>query len=260
MRFRIFITSVIGFFVTMLSSCLDNEPYPALYPTMGTVTDLTSYTINSDSYGILVPKNPDIIKFNDADSIGQRVLINVIFDEGNEKEKVSAKEVNIYELFKVLTKKANDLRTETQEDINDFGDAPIQIIPYETGAYISEEHLNLEFYINGHDKNIPHRISLLLTDETELDDEGLLRVELRHNNYSDFGNTTFWGIASFTLSSIPEYTDPDFKGFRIIYKNSDNSYSELKVLKPSDKNSLSRGMKTSEEVGYRHSLLSCELK
>lgn len=92
---------------TILLSCIDNDNYPEMYPTLGTVTELTNYSINSDSYGLLIPKNPDIVSLYDADSIGQRVLVNINFpnsEDKNSKEE-TGKEVTIYELYKVLTKK-----------------------------------------------------------------------------------------------------------------------------------------------------------
>lgn len=260
MKIKLAIISVLGCMMTFLSSCLENDPYPVMYPTMGTITDLTSYSINSDSYGVLLPNNPNIISAKKADSIGQRVFINVTFPQEDNKEKVVSKKVNILELFKALTKDADDLRSDNTETIDKFGDAPIQIIPYETGAYISEEHLNLEFYIYGEDTNIPHRISLLLTEDTKIDDEGLLKVELRHDNFSDGKKEKFWGIASFTLSSIPECSDPNFRGFRIVYKNTDNSSAELKVIKRSDKSSIVRRMESSEEIGYRHTFFAGKLQ
>lgn len=244
----------------LLTSCINNEPYPVMYPTMGTIADLTNYSINSDSYGVLIPNNPNIISAKNADSIGQRVFININFPQEENKGKDTSKRVNIFELFKALTKKADDLRAEDAENPESFGDAPIFIIPSEAGAYISDEHLNLEFYIFGEDTSIPHRISLLLTEDTKLDDEGLLKVELRHDNFSDGSRDKFWGIASFTLASIPECSDPGFKGFRISYKSTDYSTTELKVLKSSNKRGFTRSMESSEEVSHRHAFLSGKLQ
>ncbi len=259
MTFKLAIISAISLLI-VATSCINNDPYPVTYPTMGTVTDITNYTINSDSYGIIIPKNPNIISAKDADSIGQRIFANIYFHKENEKENASAKEVDIFELFKVLTKNANDLRVDKSEDINNFGDNTIQIIPPETGSYISEEHLNLEFYINGENTKIPHRISLVLTEDTKLDDEGLLNVELKHNSYNDGESERFWGIASFTLSSIPECSDPKFTGFKISYKSFYNIKKELTILKPSNKKCTVRRMESSEEIDHRHALLSCELQ
>lgn len=242
---------------TVATSCIDNDNYPELYPTMGTVTNLTSYSINSDSYGTLIPKNPDIISMYDADSIGQRILVNINFPDSENKSsnEKSGKEVTIYELYKVLTKKADDLRLPEADANVDFGNDAIEI----TSATISEEHLNIEFNIYGKNETIPHRISLLLTEDSQIDDEGLLEVELRHNNNNDNGNTVYWGIASFTLSSIPECSDENFKGFKIIY-NSKNNSGLLKVWKQSVNTKAAGSIKATKEIGYWHSSLACQLQ
>jgi hypothetical protein len=241
-----------------MSSCLDNEKYPELHSTMGTITDIETPSIESDSYGKLLPQNPDVIKMYDADSIGQRVLVSLSFPNAEEKNKEdSGKEVTIYDFYKVLTKKANDTRNQDSEPIENFGEDIINI----TSAYISKEHLNIEFNINGNNETIPHRISLLLTEETKIDDEGLVYVELRHNKNSDYGNKLYWGVVSYTLSSIPEYNDTDFKGFRISYMSSDNTKSEITVKKQeSNQDSAVRSMKSTQEIGYRHSLFAGQLQ
>lgn len=96
--------SIIG---TILQSCINNENYPELYPTMGTVNNLSDYSINSDLYGDVIPKNPDIIRSYEADSIGQRILVNINFPNAEDKDsKVNiSKEVTIYDLYKVLSKR-----------------------------------------------------------------------------------------------------------------------------------------------------------
>ena len=245
---------------TSLTSCLDNETYPTIYPTMGTVVNTDDMSIDSDSYGLLIPKNPSVVSASDADSIGQRVLVNINFpDEENAREtsSTSGKEVTIFDLYKVLTKAANDLRLPHTEPEENFGNNNIQI----TSTSISKEHLNIQFNIEGQDETIPHRISLLLTENTKINDEGLLEVELRHNNNSDYGQRLYWGVVSYTLSSIPEYSKPECKGFRIIYNSGANTKAEWDVIKPSsDQDSAVRAMKTSQEISNGHSLLSSQLQ
>lgn len=260
MKLKHKIISIIGFcsLGIYMSSCLENEKYPELHSTMGTITNIETHTIESDSYGKLIPTNPNIIKMYDADSIGQRVLLSISFPTEEETSKeYSGKEVTIYDLYKVLTKKADDTRNPECEPIENFGEDVINI----TSAYISEEHLNIEFNINGNNETIPHRISLLLTEDTKIDDEGLINVELKHNSNSDYGNKLYWGVVSYTLSSIPEYNNTDFKGFRISYFSSDNTKSEITVKKlESDQTSAVRSMKSTQEIGYRHSLFAGQLQ
>ena len=248
--------SILG---TILQSCINNDNYPELYSTMGTVNNLSDYSINSDLYGDVIPKNPDIIRSFDADSVGQRILVNINFPDAEDKDsKVSTgKEVTIYDLYKVLTKKADDLRLNNDEDTESFGNDVIQI----TNVNIGNEHLNIEFNISGSNETIPHRISLLLTENTQIDDEGLLEVELRHNKNSDNGDKLYWGIASFTLSSIPEYSDANFKGFRIKYQSDTNTTSETIVrLQNSDQTRIVRSMESTQEIGNRHSLFARQLQ
>lgn len=248
--------SILG---TILQSCINNDNYPELYSTMGTVNNLSDYSINSDLYGDVIPKNPDIIRSFDADSVGQRILVNINFPDAEDKDsKVNTgKEVTIYDLYKVLTKKADDLRLNNDEDTESFGNDVIQI----TNVNIGNEHLNIEFNISGSNETIPHRISLLLTENTQIDDEGLLEVELRHNKNSDNGDKLYWGIASFTLSSIPEYSDANFKGFRIKYQSDTNTTSETIVrLQNSGQTRIVRSMESSQEIGNRHSLFARQLQ
>lgn len=248
--------SILG---TILQSCINNDNYPELYSTMGTVNNLSDYSINSDLYGDVIPKNPDIIRSFDADSVGQRILVNINFPDAEDKDsKVNTgKEVTIYDLYKVLTKKADDLRLNNDEDTESFGNDVIQI----TNVNIGNEHLNIEFNISGSNETIPHRISLLLTENTQIDDEGLLEVELRHNKNSDNGDKLYWGIASFTLSSIPEYSDANFKGFRIKYQSDTNTTSETIVrLQNSNQTRIVRSMESSQEIGNRHSLFARQLQ
>ena len=248
--------SILG---TILQSCINNDNYPELYSTMGTVNNLSDYSINSDLYGDVIPKNPDIIRSFDADSVGQRILVNINFPDAEDKDsKVNTgKEVTIYDLYKVLTKKADDLRLNNDEDTESFGNDVIQI----TNVNIGNEHLNIEFNISGSNETIPHRISLLLTENTQIDDEGLLEVELRHNKNSDNGDKLYWGIASFTLSSIPEYSYANFKGFRIKYQSDTNTTSETIVrLQNSDQTRIVRSMESTQEIGNRHSLFARQLQ
>ena len=74
-----------------------------------------------------------------------------------------------------------------------FGTAPIVI----TSSSISKEHLNIQYEIGGNDSNISHRISLLVPQNAQLDENGLLPVELRRNPESDLQINSFWGVVSF---------------------------------------------------------------
>lgn len=188
------------------------------FSTLGTVVNTEQFTIDSDTYGTLLPINTHIFTENKITILGQRVLLEILFlDENKQNNNTEAKEVEIISLYKVLTKDANIISPEeTETTINEtFGTAPILI----TSSSISKEHLNIQYEIGGNNSNISHRISLLVPQNARLDENGLLPVELRHNPGADLQIYSYWGVVSFTLSSIPQYQDSAFKGFRILYKN-----------------------------------------
>ena len=240
-----------------LSSCLDDNEPLTVYSTLGTVTSLEPVTIDTDVYGIINPSNPSIVSSQKVDSIGQRVLANLYLNA--EAQKPENNDVSIISLYKVLTKNANDTRLAGTPKPDFYGNSPIQV----TGATLSKEHFNIQFNLLGEDGSIPHRISLLLTDKTKIDDKGYLRLDLRHDSNGDNSNTIFWGIASFTLSSISEINDPACKGIKIYYNSGAYPEAYWKVEKKtskSDKSAFLRMMESSQEVSDEHSLLASQLQ
>lgn len=221
MKRRNCLQQIIGILLccTLFSSCLnDNEP-ETFFPTLGTVNaDENDITIESDSYGLLIPTNPGFITSTQTDSTGQRILAVFQYTENTTKEGKTGMQVELVRVNKVLTKKADDLRIGI-EDV--FGNSPIQI----TAASISQKHLNIQYEYYG-STNISHRISLVLNSETQLDENGLLQVEFRHNNQGDTYSERLWGIVSYTLESIPDYDESKCKGFKIIYDSGANSRAE----------------------------------
>lgn len=213
----------------MLPSCFDNDSNDMYesefgsYSTLGTITRTDKLLIESDTYGLLEPVNAFSFEDEKADSTGQRVLLDFNFIE---KDPLiypdSIQPVQAVHLYKVLTKPANDVRTngtDTLPDLSPYGNDPIQI----NTATISKHHLNIQFYVLGYYADIAHRISLLLTDKSKLGEDGMLTVELRHNAESDLQKEAFWGVVSFELSSIPECNSSQFKGFKI--KHTDFTYA-----------------------------------
>ena len=184
----------------MLPSCFDNDSNDMYesefgsYSTLGTITSTDKLLIESDTYGLLEPVNAFSFEDEKADSTGQRVLLDFNFIE---KDPLiypdSIQPVQAVHLYKVLTKPANDVRTngtDTLPDLSPYGNDPIQI----NTATISKHHLNIQFYVLGYYADIAHRISLLLTDESKLGEDGMLTVELRHNAESDLQKEAFWGV------------------------------------------------------------------
>lgn len=244
---------------SMLSSCLDDNDPIAIYPTLGTVSATDPIKLESDSYGTILPKNPSMITTQQADSVGQRVLTNLYFDSeptGSNNGELSA---SIFDCYKVLTKNANDLRLADAPEADSFGLAPIQ----PTSTSLSKEHLNIQFNIQGGIETIPHRISLLLTDETIIDSDGFVSVYLRHDPNGDIQSTTYWGIVSFTLSSIPEFTNSACKGVKIYYNSGADLNASVVIRKQaskSDELTFRRMMEASQEIANEHTLFTSQLQ
>lgn len=206
-------------------SCLDEDKVAVTYqPAVGTVDNENGRLLfDTDYYGVLEPLNATIFSNYDADKDGQRVMASIVFMDSSESQKTdNYKQIQVLDLYKILTKNADSL-AEGQEDV--YGNDPILI----SGGYISKEHLNLEFNIWRNDASIAHRISLLLTEKSALDENGMIHVELRHNAESDQQNTLAWGLVSFNLSSIPGYSDERFKGFTIEYSGQEGQTSTFTI-------------------------------
>ncbi len=240
-----------------LSSCWeDNHPLP-MYSSLGTVTSTEPILIDSDSYGNIRPTNPSIVTAEKADSIGQRVLINLYLDA--DRPSASNQDVKLIGVYKVLTKEASDLRISDSPSEDSFGNSPIQV----TGASISKEHLNIQFNTLGNDEQIPHRINLLLTKDTRIDEEGYLRLYLRHDANGDLQNTIYWGITSFPLSSIPDFSKSTCRGIKIYYNSGANPNVMWRTdtrIKESDQSAFLRMMESSQEISNEHALLTCQLQ
>lgn len=221
LRYLLFLWSLVVCSV-FCQSCLDEDSDSLLmesvmgaYSTLGTIVDAENVLVESDSYGLLAPVNKDDFA-GYADTVGQRVLMEMNFVE---QDPVYANDsvlpVKVLRLFKVLSKDADDLRAfdnVSNSVLEGYGSDPVLV----RTASLSKAYLNIQFNVMGNDQNIAHRISLLLTEDSSVDAEGLVRVEFCHNAEGDRLEEPFWGVVSFKLSSIPECNDPAFRGFRII--------------------------------------------
>lgn len=213
----------------MFSSCLDDNQPETLYPTLGTVQNEGKLTIDSDSYGKLIPTNPNKLTVADLDEEGQRVMVSVPANEIDapaSAEEEEGKKVEIVELYKVTTKDADRTDKEEEEIRKEFGNDPVQI----TSATISKKHLNIQYRLKGTDRDSRHRISLVLTPDSKIDEEGFLQVELRHNAGGDNPIYDFWSVTSFQLASIPGF-QPETKGFKITYNSGSDAKAEWKVTR-----------------------------
>lgn len=204
---------------------LESNVGAGTFSTLGTIImDNQDITIESDLYGNLIPENPEIISSIDADSTGQRILAGFIFlNNPTDQSSLEGHYIRIVDLlYKVNTLPASDLRTLPEDN---FGNDPLQI----TDVSISKKHLNIQYVYEG-SKHIQHGVNLVLTNQSELNANGLLPVEFRHDAYNDSPNQSMESIVSFTLESIAECQSADFKGFRIIYNSGANSQAEWRVF------------------------------
>ena len=198
------------------------------YSTLGTIVETDGLLIESDIYGLLAPANAEQFVNPETDTVGQRALLEFAFEEQTSETSADGiRPIQLSRFYKVLTKRADDIRNSGQgfsdNAAKQYGSNPIEI----SAASISKHHLNVQYYILGHNtEDIPHRISLVLTNESSLDEDGLIRAELRHDANGDLQKETFWGVVSFTLSDIPECSDPKFEGFRIVYHNAEGASQE----------------------------------
>lgn len=244
----------------LFSSCLDdNEPF-ATYPTLGTISSTSPITIDSDSYGTFVPNNPSVITSQEADSIGQRVLTNLYFHNRPSEETLALADVSVLDVYKILTKPADDLRKPDAPEADSFGNAPIQV----TGISLSKEHFNVQFnMMGGNATTVSHRISLLLDENTTIDKDGLLAVNLRHHANGDPQAMIYWGVVSYTLASIPEFNAPECKGIKLYYNSGANLNASMVIKKEtaaSNESAFRRMMESSQEVSHEHALLTGKLQ
>ncbi len=207
----------------IMQSCLDDDDSTPYYSELGTVisnSENNKSQVKGDEYGISTITNRDILKSFKVDSVGQRMLYTFVEDKNNDKDRVdsevSKQNIRIYDIYKVLTKKMNVLDKDTEEDI--YGDDPIAI----TAKYVSEAHLNIRFQVRGSNSNIRHRISLVGTPDAAPNADGVLNLEFRHNDEGDSPYEIKWGFVSFTLESIPGYTEGTLKKIILSY----NSFNE----------------------------------
>ncbi|MGL5957335.1 MAG: hypothetical protein ACRCZZ_01840 [Phocaeicola sp.] len=207
--FASFLTATLGF-----SSCLkeDNTPF---FTEIGTVCVASSGNtlpvVDGDIYGKSTITNKEALSYYDADTVGQRIMYT--FTEDETSQSVTTDQIiRIHELYRVLTKPMDTLK-DGEEDV--YGDAKINIIK----TYLSKEHLNIQFQIFTQDRTIKHRISLVDTKNAHIDEEGYIELEFRHNPGKDKESELNWGLVSYTLSSIPGYSDKKLKGFKIKYNS-----------------------------------------
>lgn len=193
-------------------------------------------SLESDEYGNLPVSNSDILTHYKVNKEGQRILAYFQFNDNDAQKGDNS--VTIYDLYKVLTKKLYEMPAEKEDSI---GNDPIAV----SKIYASRNHLNIFFTFLGSNSGIAHMLNLVTTEESQVDEEGLLEVEFRHNLEEDSEVYPQSGWVSFELSSIPGFTEGTTNGLKVKVSNGDGEEKTYKIkwiLTEEDKdNKLSYG-------------------
>lgn len=231
-KIRLTISLVSLFLVsTLIQSCNTDDDNTSYYAQLGTVSKTanteSSWIIKGDTYGNSLITNSQALIQTGTDSIGQRILCYFTCDNDNDMNNIT-----LYNVYKVLTKKIDIVDDAT--DVNtEFGNNTINIV----GANASDEHLNIYFEIQGYNVGAKHRISLVGLESSLPDKDGNINLQLCHNAFDDQQIENRNGYVSYTLESIPGFTDGTLKSVSISYKKNENESGTFKV-KLKEKKSL----------------------
>lgn len=205
----------------MLTACDDDDDF-SYYTDMATVADEDGqWILQSDNGGKLIPEDASLIKAHNAEKDGQRIIAAFNFTD----ERNGSNRIKLYDVYRVLTKNVYKL-TEAKED--SIGNDPIAI----TKLFKSQDHLNIRFVYEGNASGIAHFINLVTTDQSTIDDKGLLYMELRHNNEGDHPRFRQAGWAAFPLKSIPGYEEGKIKGVKIKVNKGDGNEETIAYVFP----------------------------
>ncbi|WP_455673289.1 NigD1/NigD2 family lipoprotein [Phocaeicola sp.] len=216
---------------SFMQSCLDDNDNVPDFIELGTVIATsnggsTEPIVEGDVYGKSYITNKNVLKDQEVDVEGQRILYRFIESKTNgttdTNDDTKKQSISIFELYKVLTKPM-DILAEDGDDV--YGDDPINIL----GAYASAEHLNIQYQLLMGDPDIKHRISLVGAPDTTPDAEGYITVDFRHNAEGDNGGVMRWAYVSYTLESLPGYKEGKLKGLNIRFNSIYGGTSTHKV-------------------------------
>lgn len=215
-------------------ACDDDDDYISYLIDMGTVTqDGDVWYIDGDQAGRMLPDNTALLKANGALNQDQRVIAYFNFT-GSDARSQGYEPINLYDVYRVLTKDVYLMPVEggnyTPEEIeakqDSIGHDPIGL----SKGFISEKHINLYFTMYGSNSGISHFINLVAAEDA-VPENGVLTVELRHNNEGDREAFRQWGWVAFPLNSIPGYEDGTTTKLRIKTDEGDGSvrYQEIEL-------------------------------
>lgn len=194
-------------------ACDDDDDF-TYYTDMATVTEQDGqWILQTDNCGELIPDNSSILKVHEANNEGQRVIAAFNYFE---KQDRSNRSIELYDIYKILTKDVYQMPANNEEKEDSIGNDPIKI----KKILMSDEHINIYFVYNGDGySGIKHFINLITVgDNPQPDANGVLQMEFRHNNEGDHPRNLQPGWVAFPLKSIPGYENGTTKKLSIKVK------------------------------------------
>ena len=191
MKKLILLSVIIG----LLSSCLDNNDnyYANTEVDIATVENPDSSTrfyLRLDNNIKLYCSVSDIAYYRPKN--GQRIIANYRILTNKSDTSSYQHDIQLIEVYEVLTKKVLDIKPEQQDSIGN----DVISIRY---MWIGSDYLNVEFNYPGNNK--VHFINLVW-DISKSYDDGKMHYEFRHNANNDEPVRSNWGMASFDLSYL----------------------------------------------------------
>lgn len=205
--------------MTAFVSCNDDDDNVQVYVAMGTVEKTGKdysirYDYNEDKSFML--SDSVMLAVNKCNAPGQRVITE-FYQTGTGRNDSDA--ITLLSVYKVLTKPF--FRYPTPQESDSLGNSPIQL----DDAWVSGGYLNLQYTVaSGFYGEEPHYINLVM-NTAELTSDGMLPLQLVHNDRGTSRDVMRVGYASFPL---PKDIN-GLKGFSINYTPYTGSPSTRKV-------------------------------
>ena len=195
-----FICVVAGIFFSSCHSWLhDHHHSNPLYWSYGVVHKTDSLvSISTDKGNKLYPNT----SFKNMIKDGERYMLEYFIVNRVEPEAaMEVFEISVYDYFKVLTKDIIPF----EEAISDsLGSDPVKV----NHAWVANQYINFYFTYWGRNFNVKHMINL--TQLPDVNEDGHIVMEFRHNAYGDPYTNQYRGMVSFPVESLvlPEGVDP----------------------------------------------------
>lgn len=192
--------SVILILSVFFAGCKKDEPQPQIWMTVGTVQNpnsVANFVLKADNGNSVQITETDFPNYRPAN--GKRII--AYFTILSEDTVQKTLDVHLVDVYDILTK---DILPMTAAMEDSIGNDLIQI----NSMHIGGHHLNVDFTYWGY--NQAHYINLVRDSadyETKTD---TVFLEFRHNSKNDIPTYSKFGLASFNLTELKDFTDnPD---------------------------------------------------